>query len=50
VDGVDPPAVFRPATTTFFFRHTNTQGNADSQFTWGASTWLPVAGKFGLDG
>jgi len=42
--------VFRPATTTFYFRHTNTQGNADSQFTWGATTWLPVAGKFGLDG
>jgi len=50
VNGVDTPAVFRPATTTFYFRHTNTQGNADSQFTWGATTWLPVAGAFGLDG
>jgi len=49
VDGVDTPAVFRPSATTFFFRHTNTQGNADSQFTWGATTWLPVAGAFGLD-
>ena len=35
--------------TTFYFRHTNTQGNADSQFTWGATGWLPVAGAFGLD-
>ncbi|MEX2323550.1 MAG: SBBP repeat-containing protein [Acidimicrobiia bacterium] len=48
VDGVDTPAVFRPSTTTFYFRHTNTQGNADSQFTWGSTTWLPVAGAFGL--
>jgi len=50
VNGVDTPAVFRPSATTFYFRHTNTQGNADSQFTWGATTWLPVAGAFGLDG
>ena len=48
MDGVDTPAVFRPTGTTFFFRHTNTQGVADSQFVFGSSTWLPVAGAFGL--
>jgi len=25
-------------------------GNADDQFTWGQSTWLPVAGDLGLGG
>jgi hypothetical protein len=40
--------VFRPTETTFYFRHTNTQGNADSQFTWGQTDWLPIAGNFGL--
>jgi len=48
VDGVDTPAVFRPSNQTFYFRHTLTQGNADSQFTWtgAGSSWLPVAGDF----
>jgi hypothetical protein len=41
--------VFRPTNTTFYFRHSNTQGNADSQFIWGESDWLPVSGIFGLD-
>jgi hypothetical protein len=49
VDGVDTPAVFRPSNTTFFFRHTNTQGNADATLVFGESPWLPVAGAFGLD-
>jgi hypothetical protein len=48
VDGVDTPAVFRPSITTFYFRHTNTQGNADAQFVWGQTLWLPIAGNFGL--
>jgi hypothetical protein len=51
VDGVFTPAVFRPSSQTFFFRHTNTQGNADSQFVWpqpNASTWRPVSGVMGL--
>jgi hypothetical protein len=49
VDGVDTPAVFRPSNTTFYFRYTNTQGNADTTLTFGQSPWLPVAGTFGLD-
>jgi hypothetical protein len=51
VDGVFTPAVFRPSNQTFFFRFTNTQGNADSQFVWpqpNASTWRPVSGVMGL--
>ena len=34
---------------TFFFRYTNTQGNADDQLTFGAPSWLPVAGHFGIE-
>ncbi len=51
LDGVDTPVVSRPSDVTFCFRHTLTQGNADYQFSWrGArSSWLPVAGDFGLD-
>ncbi len=50
VDGVDTPAVFRPRDLMFYFRHTLTQGNADSQFrfTPAQPNWLPVAGTFGL--
>lgn len=49
-DDVDTPAIFRPSDLTFYFRHTLTQGVADSQFTWtgAGSEWLPVAGTFGL--
>ena len=49
MDGTDTPGLFRPADTTFYFRHTNTQGNADSQLTFGQPSWLPVARVFGLD-
>ncbi len=50
VDVVGTPAIFRPSDLTFYFRHTLTQGNADSSFLFpGSGTgWLPVAGKFGL--
>jgi len=50
VDGKDTPGLFRPSDVTFYFRHTLTQGVADSQFTWtGAGNgWLPVSGSFGL--
>jgi hypothetical protein len=50
VDGKETPGLFRPSDVTFYFRHTLTQGVADSQFTWtgAASSWLPVAGDFGL--
>jgi hypothetical protein len=46
VDGTDTPAVFRPSNTTFYFRHTNTQGNADQTLTVGSATFLPVAGRW----
>ena len=51
VDGADTPGLFRPSNLVFYFRHTLTQGNADSQFTWtgAGSSWLPVAGRFGLN-
>jgi hypothetical protein len=48
VDGVDTPAIFRPTSAAFFFRFTLTQGIADSRFAYGESSWLPVAGAFGL--
>ena len=50
VDGRDTPAVYRPSNRTVYFRHTLTEGNADSQFTWPGSgtSWLPVAGSFNL--
>jgi hypothetical protein len=50
VDGKDTPGLFRPSDVTFYFRHTLTQGVADSQFVWtgAGSSWLPVAGDFGL--
>ncbi len=46
VDGVDTPGLFRPSNTTLYFRNSNTQGNADSQLTWGLPNWLPVSGDF----
>ena len=49
VDGIDTPGLFRPSNTTFYFRHTNTQGNADSQITWGQPGWLPISGTFGTN-
>lgn len=47
-NGISSPALFRPSATTFFFRFTNVTGVADTQFSWGVSSWLPVAGVFGL--
>jgi hypothetical protein len=38
--------LFRPGNTTFYFRHTNTQGNADASFVFGQPEKLPVAGVF----
>lgn len=50
IDGKDTPGLFRPSDSTLYFRHTLTQGEADSQFTWrfADSDWLPVAGNFGF--
>ena len=44
VEGKDTQAVFRPLSTTFFFRDTCTEGVADFQFVFGRSGWLPIAG------
>lgn len=46
-DGVSTPAVFRPGETTMYFRYTNSQGNADYEFSAGLADWLPVAGRLG---
>jgi hypothetical protein len=46
-DGVETPALFRPGTTTFYFRHANAGGVADESFLFGEATWLPVGGVFG---
>jgi predicted phosphohydrolase len=47
-DTISTPGLFRPSNTTFYVRHSNTQGVADAQVSWGESSWLPVAGTFGL--
>jgi len=49
IDRIATPGLFRPGNTTFYFRHTNTQGNADSSIFFGQPGWLPVSGVFGLD-
>ncbi len=41
-------AWYSAPTARFFFRHTLTQGNADSEAVFGEASWLPVAGEFGL--
>jgi hypothetical protein len=46
---VDTPGLFRPSNSTFYFRHTNTQGNADREFQFGEPNSVPVSGSFGLD-
>ncbi|MDH3398564.1 MAG: hypothetical protein OEM81_12150 [Acidimicrobiia bacterium] len=46
--GPSTPALFRPSTATFYFRHSNSQGSADGQFSFGQSSWMPIAGRFGL--
>jgi len=52
IDDRDTPAVFRPADETIYFRHTLSQGTADSQIVWpGADpSWLPVAGRLETGG
>lgn len=46
-DGRESPAVYRPTTRTFYFRYSNTPGNADATWSWGQPAWIPVAGAFG---
>ena len=40
--------MFRPSVAKVLQRFTNTQGNADAEFLFGESPWLPVAGMMGL--
>jgi hypothetical protein len=42
--GYDAPAVFRPSSTTWYFKRTNSQGNADLSLVHGQSSWIPVGG------
>jgi hypothetical protein len=54
VDNIETPAVFRPSLARFFFRYSNTQGNADEELQFGFFRMLPVGGawevKLGLSG
>jgi hypothetical protein len=47
-NGTDTVGLHRETTGFVYFRNTHTQGNADDQFQWGQSGWLPVSGNFGL--
>jgi hypothetical protein len=47
-NGVTTVGLHRESTGLAVFRNTHTQGNADTQFVWGQSGWLPVSGIFGL--
>ncbi|MEP7285554.1 MAG: glycoside hydrolase family 44 protein [Chloroflexota bacterium] len=42
--------IFRPSSSTFYLRNSNTTGNADIATTFGASTDLPVTGDWNGDG
>jgi endonuclease/exonuclease/phosphatase family metal-dependent hydrolase len=46
-NGEHTPALFRPSSSTTYFRNSNTSGNADVAFIAGDPQWLPVAGDFG---
>jgi hypothetical protein len=45
----DTPAIFRPGDATFYFRDSNSQGNATAILPFGAPSWLPVSGDTGAD-
>jgi hypothetical protein len=45
----DTPAIFRPGDATFYFRDSNSQGNATAILPFGAPSWLPVSGDTGSD-
>ena len=46
-DGVQTPGSFDPSTATVHLRYENSDGDADESYTWGTSSWIPVAGSFG---
>ncbi|MGI9584794.1 MAG: hypothetical protein ACR2N7_04320 [Acidimicrobiia bacterium] len=43
----DTPAIFRPGDATFYFRDSNSQGNATAVLPFGAPSFVPVAGDTG---
>ena len=45
----DTPAIFRPGDATFYFRDSNSQGNATAALPFGNASFLPVAGDTGAD-
>ena len=45
----DTPAIFRPGDATFYFRDSNTQGNATAILPFGNPSFLPVSGDTGSD-
>ncbi len=47
-DGIDTVAIYRPQDARFYFRFSNTIGTADDELAFGESSWVPIAGVFGL--
>jgi len=45
----DTPAIFRPGDATFYFRDSNSQGNATAILPFGGPSYLPVSGNTGSD-
>ena len=45
-DQVDTVGVFRPSDTTVYLRNTNSTGIAHESYSFGASSWSPVAGSW----
>jgi hypothetical protein len=45
----DTPAIYRPGDATFYFRDSNTQGNATAILPFGQASFLPVSGDTGAD-
>ncbi|MBX3086731.1 MAG: SBBP repeat-containing protein [Anaerolineae bacterium] len=46
----DTIGIFRPSTSTFYLRNSNTTGFADSQITFGTSSYFPITGDWNGDG
>lgn len=46
-DGIDSLGVFRPSDQSVSLLYTNSNGVADENYTWGGSSFVPVAGQFG---
>ena len=46
-NGIQTPGSFDPVATTVHLRYENADGQPDESYTWGTSSWIPVAGAFG---